>query len=58
MKETLGMKPFYSIKNHFESLDVVSESGFVLQQFEPAINLAAMDVLCILGKQYIIGSNL
>ena len=41
-----------------KSLDVVSESGFVLQQFEATINLASMDVLCILGNQYIIGSNL
>ena len=42
----------------FKSLDVVSESGFVLQQFEATINLAPMDVLCILGNQDIIGSNL
>ena len=42
----------------FKSLDVVSESGFVLQQFEATINLAPMDVLCILGNQCIIGSNL
>ena len=41
-----------------KSLDVVSESGFMLQQFEATLNLAPMDVLCILGNQYIIGSNL
>ena len=41
-----------------KSLDLVLESGFVLQQFEATINLAPMDVLCILGNQDIIGSNL
>ena len=39
-------------------LDVVSESGFVLEFFEAKTNLAPMGVLCILGNQYLIWSVL
>ena len=39
-------------------MDIVSESGLVLQKYEATINLTPTSVLCILGNQYIIGSNL
>ena len=52
------MKTFYSIKNNLKILDIVSESGFVLQFFEATINLVSMDFLWILGNQYIIESDL
>ena len=43
------MKTLKIIQNHFEILDIVSESGFVLQFFEATINLRPKDFLCILG---------
>ena len=39
-------------------MDIVSESGLVLQKYEATINLTPTSVLCILGNQYIIGSDL
>ena len=56
--ENFVMETFYSTKNDFQILDIVTESGFVLQFFEAAINLAPIDVLCILDDQYIIKSDL
>ena len=56
--KTLLWKLSTALKMIFKILDIVTESGFVLQFFEAAINLAPIDVLCILDDQYIIKSDL
>ena len=46
---------FYNVKIVLKILDILSESGFVLQFFEVTINLTPMGVFCIL---YICGRRL
>ena len=52
------MKLFTVLKIILNILDNVSESSFVLQFYKATKRLGTMGVLCILGDQYIIGSDL
>ena len=58
IKKLLLWKLSTELKIILKILDILSESGFVMRFFEATINLALMEILYILGHQYLVGSNL
>ena len=58
MKEAFVMKIFYSIKNHFGSFRCCIREWLYAVVCEATMDLAPMVALYILGKEYIIGSDL